>query len=129
MNLIGIDLGKKSTGIALSEGKFAQPFKTLTHANTKEAVEKVSKLIKDLNAQKVVIGYVEGKIAKLFQSFADRLGEKMPNVEIILHDETLTSRQAQDTMIKLGIGKNRRRMKEHEIAAAIILQSYIESND
>lgn len=129
MRFIGIDLGRRSTGIAVSEGKFAQPYTTITHANTKEAQEKVANLIKSLNGQKVVIGYVEGKIAKLFQNFAIDLKKKMPNIDIILHDETLTSRQAQDTMIKLGIGKFRRRKKEHEIAAAIILQSYLQSDD
>src|SRR3989344_6999162 len=129
MSLVGIDLGKKTTGIAISEGTLAQPYTTITHASTKEAVEKVAEIVKIENGQKVVIGTVEGKIAKMFANFASRLKKKMPNIDIILHDETLTSRQARDTMIKLGIGKFRRRKKEHEIAAAIILQSYLQSND
>ena len=127
--MVGIDLGKKTTGIAISEGKLAHPYTTITHASTKEAVEKVAEIVKIENGQKVVIGTVEGKIAKMFANFASRLKKKMPNIDIILQDETLTSRQAQDTMIKLGIGKFRRRKKEHEIAAAIILQSYLQSND
>lgn len=128
MKFIGIDLGRKSTGIAVSDGKFAQPYSTITHKNTKEAQEKIAKLITSLNAQKVVVGTVEGKIAKLFHNFASHLKKQMPDIDVILHDETFTSRQAQETMIKLGIAKSRRRKKEHEIAAAIILQSYI-NND
>ena len=42
-------------------------------------------------------------------------------------DETLTSGQAQDYMIKLAVPKMKRREKEHEVSASIILQSYLDS--
>lgn len=125
--ILGIDLGQKTTGLAISEGNFASPYKTLSHKDQKEALNQILKIINDLSANKVVVGFVEGKIKKLFDDFASSLKVQRPNLEIILWDETLTSRQATETMIKLGIAQKRRQKKEHSVAASLILQSYLES--
>ncbi len=129
MRFVAIDLGRKTTGIAISEGQLAQPYTTITHKSIKEAQDTIIKLLTNLNAQEVVIGSVEGKISKMFVNFAQILKKEMPKLKIILHDETLTTRQARETMIKLGIKRNRRKKKEHEVAAAIILQSYLDSHE
>ena len=76
----------------------------------------------------VVIGFVEGKIKVLFENFANSLKKEMPQLKIILWDETLTTRQAIQSMIKLGTAKHKRRQKEHEVSAALILQSYLDAN-
>jgi len=124
--ILAIDLGQKTTGLAISEGNFASPYKTIKHKDQKEALRKIIKIIDEISASKVVVGYVEGKIKKLFEDFASSLKSERPNLEIVLWDETLTSRQATDTMIKLGIARRRRQTKEHSVAAAGILQSYLD---
>src|SRR3989344_9008622 len=123
---LGIDLGAKTTGLAISEGQLASPYQTITHRSQKEAVEKTSAIIKDQNIDKVVLGYVEGKIKPLFTNFAKALKAKNPNLDIVLWDETLTSGQARQTLIKLQIPQKKRAQKEHEAAAALILQSYLD---
>lgn len=125
--ILGIDLGKKTTGLAISNGELADPFKTITHKNLAESVDKISKITVDEKIDKVIVGFVEGKIKPYFQMFAQKLKEKNPNLEIILWDETLTSRQATDTMININLPKLKRQSRQHEIAAAIILQSYLEN--
>lgn len=127
--ILGIDLGQKTTGLAISEGNFASPYKTIKHNNQKAAVSQIVKIIDEVSAEKVVLGYVEGKIKKMFSEFAKSLRSQKPNIEIVLWDETLTSRQATETMIKLQIARRRRQIKEHSVAASHILQSYLERSD
>jgi putative Holliday junction resolvase len=125
--IIAVDLGKKTTGIAISDSTIATPYKTITHTNLANAVTKISKICEEENVTKVVVGFVEGKINSYFLDFAQKLKEKLPQVEIVMWDETLTSQQALETMINNSFPKNKRRQREHEIAASLILQSYLDN--
>lgn len=127
MVILGIDLGQKTTGLAISEGQLASPYKTIKHKSIKEAVEKISEICDELEVKKLVVGFVEGKIKSYFQNFVKNFKKQKPQIEVILFDETMTTRQAQSIMIKLQIPKIKRAKKEHEIAASIILQSYLDS--
>lgn len=124
--ILGIDLGKKTTGLAISSGQLVSPYKTITHKSTIEAINKISTICQEESINKIIIGYVEGKIKKYFENFAQKLKQHNPQTDVVLWDETLTSRQATESMIKLDISKNKRRQKIHEIAACIILQSYLD---
>ena len=127
--ILGIDLGKKTTGIAISEGQLATPYKTITHKSQKEAVLKIARMCDELEVEKLVVGFVEGKIKSYFENFAKEFGKARPAIEVIMIDETLTTRQAQETMIKLQLSKKTRQKKEHEMAASQILQSYLNQGD
>ena len=124
---LGVDLGQKTTGLATSYGQLASPYKTITHISNAEAVEKIDQIIRELNVDTLVLGVVEGKIKSLFENFAKKIKVQNSSLNIVLHDETLTTRQAIDTMIKLQVPKKKRGQREHEVAAAIILQSYLDS--
>lgn len=124
---LGIDLGQKTTGLAISEGQLASPYKTITHKNAEEALSLVIQIIELDNIDTVVLGYVEGKIKKLFIDFAQNLKAQKPEINLIMQDETLTSLQAQELQIKLSVPKTKRKEKEHEVAAAFILQSYLDN--
>lgn len=126
--ILGIDLGKKTTGLAISSGELASPLVTITHKSTAEAIDKISRICQEESINKIIIGYVDGKIKIYFEQFAQKLTHQNPQIEVVLWDETLTSRQATETMIKLDIPKNKRREKEHEVAASLILQSYLDEN-
>ena len=125
--ILGIDLGQRTTGIAISEGQLASPYTTIKHKSLTEAAQKVDKLCKELGASTVVLGEVEGKIKTMFENFAKLLTTHNSELTIIFWDETLTSRQARASMIKLQVPKKKRGVREHEVAAAIILQSYLDS--
>lgn len=126
--ILGIDLGKKTTGLAISSGELATPYKTITHKSTRDVIDKISKICKEESINKIILGFVDGKIKSYFEHFAQKLKRQNPQIEIILWDETLTSRQATESMIKLDVPKDKRRKKEHEIAASLILQSYLDEN-
>ncbi|MBI4037462.1 Holliday junction resolvase RuvX [Candidatus Curtissbacteria bacterium] len=127
--ILGIDLGQKKSGLAISAGQLASPYKTIIHKNLEQAVTTMIRIIVVEGVKTVVIGYVEGKTQKQFQKFADLLKSKRPDLEIIMRDETLTTRQARETMIKLGVPKKKKNKLEHEYSAAVILQSYLDEND
>lgn len=125
--ILGVDLGGKTTGLAISEGHFASPYKTIKHKSTKEAVSKIVNICDDLKAERLVVGFVEGKIKSYFQNFVKSFKKERPQIEVILQDETLTTRQARQLQIKLQVPRAERDQKEHEVAAALILQSYLDS--
>jgi len=127
--VLAIDLGQKKTGLAISSGELSSPLTTIIHKSKKELVEKISSVIKEENIKKVIIGTAEGKNKDYFDSFEKDLNEKLPEIEIVRFDETLTTRQARETMIKLHVPRMKKKEKEHEVAAAIILQSYLNIND
>jgi len=127
--ILGIDLGKKTTGIAISEGQLATPYKTITHKSQKEAVLKIARMCDELEVEKLVVGFVEGKIKSYFENFAKEFKKARPAIEVVMVDETLTTRQAAETMIKLQLSKKTRQKKEHEMAASQILQSYLNQGD
>ena len=124
--ILGIDLGEKTTGLAISGSNIATPYKTLTHKDQTAAVDQITAIINKEGIDKIVLGFVEGKIKKLFTDFASAIKKARPGIKVILWDETLTSGQARETMIKLQIPKFKRRQKEHEYAASLILQSYLD---
>ena len=125
--ILGIDLGAKTTGLAVSEGQFAKPYSTIVHKNFQQALSSIVQTIELEGVDTVVIGYVEGKIKPMFEKFAKELKKELPHVQIVMFDETLTTGQARDYMIKLQVPKTKRSQKEHEIAAAILLESYLDS--
>ncbi len=128
--ILAVDLGKKTTGLAISSGTIAAPYKTITHKNLNEAIAKISKICNEESVDQLVLGFVEGKIKSYFDDFAKKFKDANPNITVIPRDETLTSRQATETMINLGVPKLKRRQREHEIAASHILQGYLdELND
>lgn len=125
--ILAVDLGQKTSGLAISHGQLATPYATITHSSTSLALAKIIDIIEQENIDTIVIGAVEGKIKPMFERFAQKLKKATPNLKVILWDETLTSRQATESMVKLGIAKTRRARREHEVAAALILQSYLDS--
>lgn len=125
--ILAVDLGQKTSGLAVSEGQLAMPYSTIKHQSIRDAVEKISKICDQLGVEKLVVGFVEGKIKSYFQKFVKDFKAKRPEIKVILLDETMTTRQAQIYMIKLQVPKTKRIKKEHEIAASIILQSYLDS--
>lgn len=126
--ILGLDLGEKTTGLATSDSSIASVYGTITHKDRKEALEKICTVIDGENIDTVVIGYVEGKINSLFEEFKNNLLRLKPGLKIVMWDETLTSLQARETLIKLQVPKFKRAAKEHEVAASLILQSYLDSN-
>lgn len=124
MKFLGIDFGLRKIGLARSEGEIASPWQILDVRGFSDALEKISKIIKEEGFEKVVIGLPEGKMGQAVQGFVNALEKR--GFEVETTDETLSSKKGLQTMIELGIGVKGRR-DEDAFSAAGILQDYLDN--
>ena len=133
--IIGIDVGKKRVGIAQTDllKTIASPVGTYS---PEEALTEIEKITKNASVEKFVVGWPlslkgeEGAATQMVTDFIKKLRHAFPNIDIAKIDERYTSNQARDLMIEAGVPKKKRREKGRvdRIAAAIILQNYLDSN-
>lgn len=123
MKYLGIDYGMKRIGLALSEGELASPWKIIKINSLSDAVARISALIKQENIEHTVIGLPEGAMGKAVGKFVAEM--KKQGINIQTTDETLSTRQSIDLMIKLGKSKKDRKSND-AIAACEILQNYLD---
>lgn len=136
MRYMGLDLGSKTLGISLSDpsGIIANAFGTFTFADGDylEAINHTLNLIKSHNVGKVVLGHPKnmdgstGFQAKVSENFKLEL-EKATSVPIVLWDERLTTRIANQTMFQTKTKRKDKKQKVDQLAATVLLQSYLDS--
>lgn len=121
MAILGIDFGKKKVGLSISDGFLASPYQTLRFKNQQELLKKISLIIKEEKVDLIVVGLPD----------PDRIGagvfgqklSKFLKVKTVFIDETLTTFEAQRIQTK------RNEEKEHQIAASLILKTYLENKN
>lgn len=136
--IMGLDLGARTCGVALSDslGLTASPLTTLRFRQDdyQTALEQVGKLIDEHQVKTVVLGlprHMNGDIGErgeISQQFAENL-KAAREVEVVLWDERLTTVQAQKTMIDANMNRRKRREMVDAMAAALILESYLDSRN
>ncbi len=131
--LVGIDVGKKRIGIAQTDllKTISTPVGTYSPENV---FENLRTIVNQSTVDKFIIGWplmpdgTEGDSIKMVKEFIKKLILEFPDIEIEKVDERNTSNKAMQLMIEAGISKKKRREKERvdRIAAAVILQYYLE---
>ncbi|HEX6146293.1 MAG TPA: Holliday junction resolvase RuvX [Acidimicrobiia bacterium] len=129
---LGIDYGTKRVGLALSDplGLTARPLAVVPRSNI---VEEVVSLVKDQEVGTIVVGLPtglggdEGTSAVEARKLADELANAT-GVDVVLRDERYTSRMAESALLESGMKRRRRRESVDKVAAAIILQDYLDDN-
>ena len=131
---IGLDLGSKTLGVALSEsGVIAYAIETYRFTENKyeEAVIRVLELVDAYKIDTVVLGLpkhmnndigIRGKISEEFK----KMIEEKSKVEVVLWDERLSTQSAMKAMIKGSERRKSQKSKKDELAAVIILQNYLD---
>jgi len=131
---IGLDLGSKTLGVALSEsGVIAYALETYRFTENKyeDAVNKVIELVNTYKIDTVVLGLpkhmnndigIRGKISEEFK----KMIEQKSKVEVVLWDERLSTQSAMKAMIKGSERRKSQKQKKDELAAVIILQNYLD---
>jgi len=127
-NFLGIDFGTRYLGLAFSSGYLAEPLTTLQLTNLKEVIPKLIKIIKKRRINKVIVGLPEGRLERRIKLFTKEL-RKLTSVPVAFTDETLTTYEAKKKMTEAGSSRLRKKRKEHEIAACLILQEYLETQN
>jgi RNAse H-fold protein YqgF len=131
--IIGIDYGKKRTGIAVCDPLqiFASALETVPTTNIINYLKNYT--LKE-KVERFVVGYPmnlnnkPAECAAYVDSFLKILAKNFPDIPISLEDERFTSQIAMRAMIDGGVKKSDRRVKGSvdKISAAIILQSYLD---
>lgn len=129
--VLGLDIGKKRIGIALSDimGLIAHPVETISREPESVAIEKIKKLCKDNDVKIIVAGLPKnmnntlGEQAQDCIQFANNFSSEY---KIVFEDERLTSRQAEYILAQTG----RKYTKDKKLvdlkSACIILQQYLD---
>jgi len=134
--LIGMDVGEARVGIAVSDplGLTAQPMLVVARRGRPEALfwKEIEDVLRTFDVAECVIGIplnmdgTEGDQAKRSKSFARQMRRKFPNITTPFWDERLTTAASEAAMIEAGARRDERREKVDKVAAALILQSFLD---
>ena len=134
MRTLGIDHGTKRIGIAISDelGMIAQPLEFILAEPFADFLKRLKEIIRDKQVEQLVLGMPRnmdgsyGPAALKVQEFAAVLRDSVA-VPLAFWDERLTSAQANRFMIEANVRRDKRKEKVDKTAAAILLQSYLDS--
>jgi putative Holliday junction resolvase len=134
MRILGLDFGTKTIGVALSDELTitAQTLTSISRTTLKRDLETLQQLIREHGVDEVVIGMPvnmdgsRGPAAEAVADFIDRL-RSLTDIEIIPWDERLTTVAAERILLEGDLSRRKRRQVIDRLAAAIILQGYLDS--
>ncbi len=135
MRIMGLDLGTKTIGVAVSDplGWTAQGVKTIQRVGLKKDIEEIKLLINEYSVEKIVLGMPKnmngtiGEAGERSLDFAKHIKNKT-GIEVILEDERLTTAAAQRTLIEADMSRKKRKKVVDTVAATYILQTYLDRN-
>lgn len=135
MRYMGLDLGSKTLGIAISDTTktIANVLTTLRfkNENYKSLLKPLSDIIKENSISKIILGYPKnmdnsiGERAKITLEFK-KLLESEFKIEVIMEDERLTSVISNNILLEADLSRKKRKQKVDGLAAEVILQSYLD---
>jgi len=138
MRYIGLDLGTKTCGVAISDklGMIASFYKTLffNEEEYESLILPIKDIIDEYKIDTIVLGFPKnmnnsiGFAGERSLSFKKLLEEELKK-EVILEDERLSSVEANNIMIKSDVSRNKRKKKVDGLAATIILQRYLDRKE
>jgi putative Holliday junction resolvase len=134
--ILAIDPGSKNLGIALSDpsGTIANPLKVLKHVSKSANAAAILSLAEEYSVNMIIIGQsldqdgqptFEGRRAA---RLATEIGA-LTDLEILLWDESYSTAAAREAQIAMGTPRSKRRGHLDELAATVILQSYLDSRE
>ena len=132
--ILALDYGTKRIGVALSDelGWTAQPLETIERRTLVRDIAHIEQLVQGHEVKEVLIGLPlrldgeEGPAVQAVHEFIAHLGETL-SVPIVTWDERMTTRSAEDLLIAADVSRRKRKGVVDRVAAAILLQSYLES--
>jgi putative holliday junction resolvase len=133
MRRLGIDLGASRIGIAISDelGMLAHPLETIP--NDSGFLSKLQKMVIEKGITAIVMGIPRnmdgsyGPAAEKAKLFLSQLKTEFPGVQLIPWDERLTTMEAQRLLHAAGRDVKKSRPVIDQVAAQVILQSYLDS--
>lgn len=132
MRIMGLDMGTKRIGVAVSDklGLIAQALTTIKRDNIPEDLKLVCELVRDYEVQEVVIGYPRhldgrpGEEAAAYVAFGEML-HKETGIPVIYWDERLSTVAAERALLEGDMRRRQRRQVIDRVAASLILENYL----
>ena len=133
MRILGLDIGEKRIGVALSDPLkiIASALKVIERTTDEAAVKQIIDLARENEVERVVVGMPRsldgslGKQAQAVQSFIDLL-RGYTELPVVTWDERLSTVAAERTMLEVGMKRDKRKKRRDSLAAAFILQGYLD---
>ena len=137
MRCLALDIGERRIGAAVGE-YLARPLTTLTRRSKSQDFQAIARLVCEHQAERLVVGlplnmdgstgFQAQRVARYAERLQCALTEMELEVELVLWDERLTTDQADRIMLASGRGQRDRRARVDAVAAAVILQSYLDGH-
>lgn len=136
MRILGLDLGGKRVGVALSDpsGVIASALETVDGRDKDFLIAHVRDLVAQHHVDTVVVGRplnIDGSVGAQAVKYAEltqRLAERL-TVPVVTQDERFSTVEAHNTMKSLGESGRKRRESVDRVAAVIILQTYLDKTN
>lgn len=133
MRIIGLDLGQKNIGVAVSDplGFTAQGLTTIRRTNKENDIQEIKNICAEYNAELLLIGLPKnmngtiGPSGELAMEFG-KLCEDKISIEVKFWDERLTTVAAHKVMLEADLSRNKRKKIVDKVAATYILQGYLD---
>ncbi len=130
---MGLDVGDKTIGVALSDPMFlmAHPIETIKRKKASLDIQRLVEIIEKEDVKTIVVGLPKnmnnsiGPQSMKVMSFVDLL-KKQTDKEIIYEDERMTTLQSERVLIDMDVRRENRKKYIDKIAATFILQSYLD---
>ena len=134
MRILALDIGERRIGVALSDpgGLLATPLTAIHRRRQAEDIDEVLRLVDEHDAERIVVGLPlelsgrrgtqAGRVSTFVRAMAERTQVPVDTV-----DERYSTVQAQRQLRESGVKPSRNRARVDAAAAAIILQSYLDS--
>jgi putative Holliday junction resolvase len=131
--VIGIDLGTRRIGVAVSDGLglTAQPHATIARHGGQRDLDDIAAVVQTFDAERVVLGLPlspegeEGRAARSAQVFAERLRGAL-GIPVDLIDESFSTVEAEEVLLRADLSRKRRKQVVDRVAAAVILQRWLD---
>ena len=139
MRIMGLDYGSKTVGVAVSDALLltAQNIETICREQEnklRRTLARIQELCLEYEVEEIVLGFPKnmnnttGDRAEKSLEFAEML-KKRTGLPVVMWDERLTTVAADKTMMEAGIRRENRKEYVDMIAAALILQGYLDSRE
>ena len=138
MRVMGLDVGSKTVGVAVSDalGWTAQGIETvkIDEANGEFGIERIAELVKEYSITEFVVGYPKnmnntvGPRGEASENYKKLLEETF-SLPVKLWDERLTTMAAERMLIEADVSRKKRKQVIDKMAAVMILQGYLDSKN
>ena len=134
MRVLALDVGDKRVGVAISDPTqmLARSLKVIQRSSPENDCDTVAQLVEEYEVERVVVGYPRsldgtvGEQAEKVERYAAGLAKAL-DVPVVLWDERFSTVSAERLMREVGLRGKKKRERIDAVAAAVILQDYLDS--